>query len=48
MTIIRKEKRRKEKGVREEKRDVPLAIVHGRDHGGGGGDAPSFARRHIL
>lgn len=48
MTIIRKEKKRKEKGVREEKRDVAFAfaLAHGRS--GGGGCALGFLRRHNL
>lgn len=48
MTIIRKEKSRKEKGVREEKTDVPLALplAHGRN--GACGGALDFMRRHTL
>lgn len=48
MTIIRKEKKRKEKGVREEKRDVPLVLAHGRNAGGGGVCALGFMRRRTL
>lgn len=48
MTIIRKEKSRKEKGVREEKSGVPLALAHARSSGGGGGCALGFVRRHTL
>lgn len=46
MTIIRKEKSRKEKGVSEEKSDVPLTLAHGRS--GACGGALDFMRRHTL